>query len=228
MTVTTVAILGGTGPQGRGIGLRLARAGIHVTIGSRDGARAVEVAKEMVATAGGGHPLAIDGAANAAASSAEVVFIAVPWDAHQPTLVALRAELEGRLVVDVVNPLRFDEHGPIGIAVAEGSAAQQAQALLPGSTVVSGFHHVSAKTLLDESHSVDEDIMICGDDPGAKRTVMDLAELLPGARAIDAGPLRLSGLLEGMTAVLLAINKRYRTTTGIHLTDLDPSRVRPY
>ena len=229
MTVATVAILGGTGPQGRGIGMRLARAGVHVTIGSRDGARAVEVAKEMVTAAGGDRPLPVDGAGNAdAARSSEVVFVAVPWDAHEPTLVALKDVLEGRLVVDVVNPLRFDEHGPIGIAVAEGSAAQQAQALLPGSTVVSGFHHVSARTLLDESHSLDEDIMVCGDDPEAKRTVMDLAELLPGARAIDAGPLRLSGLLEGMTAVLLAINKRYRTTTGIHLTDLDPSRIRPY
>lgn len=223
MTAQTVAILGGTGPQGRGIALRLARAGVSVIIGSRDGARAADTAAEL----GGGAGLPLSGAGNAdAARAASVVFVAVPWPAHHDTLADLRRELEGKIVVDVVNPLEFDGQGPVGIAVAEGSAAQQAQALLPGSVVVAGFHHVSAKTLLDESRGVDEDVMVCGDDEGAKLAVMALADLMPGVRGVDAGPLRLSGLVEGMTAVLLSINRQYRTTTGIRLTELDPSRRR--
>ena len=224
MTVQTVAILGGTGPQGRGIALRLARAGVQVVIGSRDGARAADAAAEL----GGGPDLALRGAGNAeAAQAAEIVFVAVPWPAHHDTLAGLRSELAGKIVVDVVNPLEFDALGPVAIPVAEGSAAQQAQALLPASVVVAGFHHVSAKTLLDETRGIDEDVMICGDDEAAKLAVIALADLLPGVRGIDAGPLRLSGLAEGMTAVLLSINKRYRTTTGLRLTDLDPVRRRP-
>ncbi len=108
----------------------------------------------------------------------------------------------------------------MGIPVAEGSAAEQAQAILPNSTVVSGFHHVSAKLLLDESQEIDEDVMICGDDVAAKEQVLALARLLPGARGIDAGPLRLSRHLEGMTSVLLSVNRNYKTSTGIHLTRL--------
>jgi len=151
----------------------------------------------------------------------------VPWAAHEPTLRALRGELAGRVVVDIVNPIEFDGDGPVGLRVPEGSAAEQAQALLPEATVVSGFHHVSAKLLLDESGGVDTDIIVCGDDIGAKERVMVLAGAIPGARAVDGGPLRLAQFLEGMTSVLLSINRRYRTTAGVHLTRLDLSRKRP-
>jgi len=223
MSREPVAILGGTGPQGRGLALRLARAGCPVVIGSRSAARAEEVAAALAPGSG----LELRGAGNAeAATSAEVVLVAVPWDAHEPTLRSLRAELAGRIVVDLVNPIEFDEHGPLGLPVAEGSAAEQAQAILPDAIVVSGFHHVSAKLLLDERGGVDTDIMVCGDDPAAKQRVLALAALLPGVRAIDAGPLRLSRFLEGMTSVLLSINRRYRTTTGIHLTRLDLAKRR--
>jgi hypothetical protein len=126
----------------------------------------------------------------------------------------------------MVNPLEFDGSGPTCIDVPEGSAAEQAQALLPRSTVVSGFHHVSAKLLTDESRGIDTDVLICGDDAEAKRRVMALADLIPGARAIDAGPLRLSRFLEGLTAVILSVNRQYRTNTGVRMTDLDPGRAR--
>jgi predicted dinucleotide-binding enzyme len=92
--------------------------------------------------------------------------------------------------------------------------------------VVSGFHHVSAKLLLDESGGVDTDILVCGDDAVAKGRVMAIAELLPGARAVDAGPLRLARFLEGLTSVILSVNRHYRTNTGVHLTNLDLSRAR--
>ena len=220
-TPTGVGILGGTGPQGRGLALRLARAGVPVVLGSPDPARAAQAAADLASG------LPITGSTNAAAAVAgEVVLVTVPWAAHESTLRGLASDLADRIVVDIVNPLEFDQLGPRGLHVAEGSAAEQAQALLPGSRVVSGFHHVSAKLLLDESSTVDSDILICGDDAEAKRRVLALADLIPGARAIDAGPLRLSALLEGMTAVLLGINRHYRANTGVRLTGLDRSDAR--
>ena len=237
MARAAVAILGGTGPQGRGLALRLARAGCPVVIGSRHAAKAQESAAELVAGSvdasklGGsglvaGSDLAITGAGNSeAASAGEVVFVSVPWEAHEPTLRSLTAELRGRVVVDLVNPLQFDRLGPVGLPVEEGSAAEQASAILPDSRLVSGFHHVSARILLDETRGLDTDILVCGDDPAAKAQVLALAELIPGVRAVDAGPLRLSRHLEGMTAVLLSVNRAYRTVTGVHLTGLDTTRA---
>jgi NADPH-dependent F420 reductase len=219
MSAESVAILGGTGPQGRGLAVRFARAGCTVVIGSRAEGRAKEIADSI------GH--GVTGAANGdAALSADVVFVAVPWDAHASTLESLASELAGKVVVDLVNPMTFDELGPIGLGVDEGSSAEQAQALLPDSTVVSGFHHVSAKLLLDDAEEVDTDIMVCGDDAVAKERVLALAAMIPGVRPVDAGPLRLARYLEGMTTVLLSVNRQYRTTTGVHLTRLDLSRKR--
>jgi len=224
MTWDAVAILGGTGPEGRGLALRFARAGVPVVIGSRDAARAAEIAADLAP----GDGLPLSGAANAeAARAADIVLIAVPWEAHEPTLRGLAGELAGKLVVDIVNPLEFDDRGPVTIPVAEGSAAEQAQVLLPGSTVVAGFHHVSAKHLLDESHPVDTDVLVCGDDRAAKDRVMALAERIPGVRAVDAGPLRLAHILEDWTAALLSINRGYRTSAGIRLSELDPAKRRP-
>jgi hypothetical protein len=215
MNQPTIAILGGTGPEGRGLALRLARGGTPVVIGSRDGERAASTAAAL----GEGMPLT--GAANAAAAAAaEIVLVAVPWDAHEPTLRSLTAELAGKIVVDVVNPLVFDKQGPVGLSVPEGSAAEQARAILPASTIVSGFHHVSANHLLDERHPVDTDVLFCGDDLAAKERIMALGDTIPGVRSVDAGPLRLSRYLEDMTAVLLSVNRRYKTTTGIHLSHL--------
>jgi 8-hydroxy-5-deazaflavin:NADPH oxidoreductase len=223
MAAEKLAILGGTGPQGRGLALRFGRVGVPVVIGSRDATRAGEVAAGL----GPGSRLPITGATNAeAAMSAEVVLVAVPWDGHEPLLRDLVGALAGRIVVDLVNPIQFDAQGPVGLSVEGGSAAEQAQAILPSSLVVSGFHHVSAKLLLDESGGVDTDILVCGDDAAAKTRVMAIAELLPGARAVDAGPLRLARFLEGLTSVILSVNRHYRTNAGVHLTNLDTSQAR--
>jgi NADPH-dependent F420 reductase len=219
-----VAILGGTGPEGRGLALRFARAGVPVVIGSRDAGRATEIADALAP----GDGLAISGAENPdAAGQADIVLIAVPWEGHERTLRALEGQLAGKLVVDIVNPLEFDERGPVTLRVPEGSAAEQAAALLPRSTVVAGFHHVSAKHLLDESHPVDTDVLVCGDDRAAKDRVLVLAERIPGVRGVDAGPLRVAHILEDWTAALISVNRGYRTNTGVRLTDLDPARRRP-
>jgi len=219
-----VAILGGTGPEGRGLALRFARGGVPVVIGSRDAARAAEVAGALAP----GDGLPLSGAVNAdAARQAEIVLVAVPWEGHERTLRDLAEPLAGKLVVDIVNPLEFDDRGPVTLRVPEGSAAEQAAALLPGSTVLAGFHHVSAKHLLDESHAVDTDVLVCGDDRAAKDRVLALAERIAGVRGIDAGPLRNAHILEDWTAALLSINRGYRCNAGVRLTDLDPARRRP-
>jgi NADPH-dependent F420 reductase len=218
-----VAILGGTGPEGRGLALRFARAGVPVIIGSRDAARASEIAGALAPGAG----LPLSGAANAdAAHQGDIVLVAVPWEGHERTVRDLVDILVGKLVVDIVNPLEFDERGPVTIRVEEGSAAEQAALLLPRSTVVGGFHHVSAKHLLDETHPVDTDVMVCGDDRPAKDRVMALAERIPGVRGVDAGPLRMAHILEDWTTALLAVNRGYRTNAGVRLTDVDPARRR--
>ena len=223
MASESVAILGGTGPEGRGLALRWARAGVPVVIGSRDATRAATIAAELAP----GDALPLSGAANAdAARAADLVLVAVPWDGHAATLTALADELAGKVVIDIVNPLEFDERGPVTIPVAEGSAAEQAQSLLPGSRVVGAFHHVSSKHLLDESHSVDTDVLVCGDDRPAKDEAIALAERIPGVRGLDAGPLRLSRILEDWTSVLLSLNRVYRTSAGIRLTAVDPDRRR--
>jgi 8-hydroxy-5-deazaflavin:NADPH oxidoreductase len=220
----TVAILGGTGPEGRGLALRFARAGVPVVVGSRDASRAAEIAAGLAP----GDGLALSGAANPdAASQADIVLVAVPWEGHERTVRDLAEILAGKLVVDIVNPLEFDERGPVAIRAPEGSAAEQAAALLPRSTVVAGFHHVSAKHLLDESHPVDTDVLVCGDNRLAKDRVIALAERIPGVRGIDAGLLRMAHILEDWTSALLSVNRGYRTSAGIRLSDLDPARRRP-
>lgn len=209
-----VAILGGTGDQGQGLALRFAVSGLAVVIGSRDPQRAAVIAEQL------GHGIA-GGGNEQAADSADVVVVAVPWSAHAATLAALRGHLAGKVVVDCVNPLGFDAQGPFAQPVPEGSACEQAAALLPESRVVGAFHHVSAVLLKDLSTgSVDTDVLVLGDDRGATDTVMSLVGRIPGARGVYAGRLRNAGQVEALTANLIAINRRYKAHAGIRVTDV--------
>jgi hypothetical protein len=212
-----VAILGGTGDQGRGLGRRLAQAGNRVIIGSRDAGRAATAATEM-STEG----TAISGTANAeAARDADIVIVAVPYDGHRDLLLGLAKELAGKVVVDCVNPIGVDKSGPHARSVQDGSAAEEAAAVLPDSTVVAAFHHVSAVTLLDEAvQSVDTDVLVLGDDRAATDLVQALAERIPGVRGVYAGRLRNAGQVEALTANLIAINRRYKAHAGIRVTDI--------
>ncbi len=210
-----VGILGGTGPQGRGLGRRFAMAGHEVLLGSRDAARAQETA---AALAGAGR---VTGVTNADATDAEVVVVAVPYEGHADLLTALADRLEGRVVVDCVNPLGFDAHGPFPLEVPDGSAAQEAQRILTGSTVVAAFHHVSAVLLDDpEVTDVGGDVLVLGEDREVVGRVIGLAEAIPGARGVYAGRLRLAGTVESLTANLIAVNRRYKTHAGIAVTGL--------
>ncbi len=214
----TVAVLGGTGPQGRGLVRRWAAAGIPVVVGSRDVVRAAETADDLAEATGGD----VRGLANAdAATAGDVVIIAVPWDGHADLVRSLARPLAGKLVVDCVNPLGFDKQGPFALDVADGSAAQQAAALLPESTVVAAFHHVSAALLDDSSvDSVDIDVLVLGDDREATDLVRALADAIPGMRGIYGGRLRNAGQVEALTANLIAINRRYKAHAGIRVTDV--------
>jgi NADPH-dependent F420 reductase len=211
----TIGILGGTGPQGRGLTRRLAAAGHPVVIGSRSADRAQAVAAEY---AGVGE---VTGADNTTAAKADLVIITVPYDGHADLLRTHATELAGKIVVDCVNPLGFDAQGPYPLTVPAGSAAQEAQKILPGSTVIAAFHHVSAVLLDDPTVThLQGDVLVLGEDREAVRQVCELATAIPGARGIYAGRLRNAGQVEALTANLIAVNRRYKAHSSIMITDL--------
>jgi len=211
-----IGILGGTGDEGRGLACRFARAGNPVIIGSRSPERAAAAAQAL------GPDLGIRGMANAdAAAAADVVIVAVPWDGHGDLLTSLAGALAGKVVIDCVNPLGFDQHGAYPLAVAEGSAAQQAAAVLPDSMVVGAFHHVSSVLLLDPAvDRVDLDVLVLGDDRQATDLVQALAARIPGTRGVYAGRLRNCGQVEALTANLVSVNRRYKAHAGLRVTDV--------
>ena len=186
----TVGILGGTGEHGRGLAYRLARAGQRVIIGSRSSERAMLAAQELAAMPLVAGP--VSGVSNTeAAGASDIVIIAVPWDGHAETVATVREPLVGKIVVDSVNPLGFDREGPYAVRVPEGSAAEQAESLLPFSRVCASFHHVSAVLLMDPLvERVDVDVMVLGNDREAVSVVMALAGRINGMRGVYAGRLR--------------------------------------
>lgn len=216
----TVGILGGTGDQGRGLAYRLARAGQPVLIGSRSAERGGAAAEALAALPG--VRASVHGTDNeTACRDADVVIVAVPWDGHAATVAALREPLAGKIVVDCVNPLGFDARGPYPLAVTEGSATEQAAALLPESRVCGAFHHVSAALLADpDVERIDLDVLVLGDDREAVAVVRALAGRIPRMRGVHAGRLRNAGQVEALTANLIAINRRYKVHSGLRVTGL--------
>jgi len=217
----SVGILGGTGDQGRGLAYRLLRAGQHVLIGSRTADRGRTAAADIAALPGAEHGTVTGGDNATVAADADVVIIAVPWDGHRDTAAALAEPLAGKIVVDCVNPLGFDKQGPYALPVPEGSAAQQAAALLPASRVCAAFHHLSAALLADpEVAAVDSDVLVLGDDRDAVAVVQALAGRIDGVRGVHAGRLRNAHQVEALTANLIAVNKRYKAHAGVRITDV--------
>ena len=211
-----VGVLGGTGDQGRGLARRLAMAGNRVIIGSRNAGRAAAAAATC------GSPPQVTGMENEeAARTADVLIAAMPWEGHADLLTQLASALEGKIVIDCVNPMAFDRHGAYPLPVPEGSAAQQAAALLRGSTVVGAFHHVSATLLLDpEVTDRGQDVLVLGDDRHATDLVQALAERIPGVRGVYAGRLRNCGQVEALTCNLVSVNRRYKAHAGLRVTDI--------
>jgi NADPH-dependent F420 reductase len=214
-----VAVVGGTGPQGKGLAYRFARHGHSVVLGSRSAEKAAAAADEVNdRLAKGG----VTGDTNeAACDSADVVLLAIPYDGHDELVASL--PLDGKTVISCVNPLAFDKRGAYGRVVdgGEGSAAEAAQRLAPEATVVGAFHHVSAVTLWGDADYLDqEDVLVCGDSAEGKAVAIELASSVTGRPGVDAGKLRLARQLEPLTAVLISINRKYKVHSGIRIAGL--------
>jgi NADPH-dependent F420 reductase len=223
VTTYRIAVLGGTGPQGRGLGYRFARHGHSVIFGSRsvERARAVvrEVAERLEGVRGSGE---ISGATNSdAVRAADVVLVAVPFDGHDELMASL--PLSGKTVISCVNPLAFDKRGAHGRIVegGAGSAAESAQRIAPDAAVVGAFHNVSAALLWGEAEYLDEDVIVVGDVIEAKEVAMELASAVTGRRGVDGGKLRLARQLEPFTAVLISINRKYKVHSGLRITGME-------
>jgi NADPH-dependent F420 reductase len=215
---SVLGFIGGTGPEGRGLALRFALAGEDVAIGSRDASRAADAAESVKQHSPRGR---VTSGANAeVADRADMVFIAVPFSSHEAMLRDLAGALEGKTVVDVVVPMEFRRGRASRVEVDEGSAAQQAQAILPGSTVVGAFHTTSAEDLLVPERSLGSDVVVCADDSAAKGSVMSLVELIDGARAVDGGGLKNAAFVEGFTVLLMDINRIYRAHAAIRIVGI--------
>jgi NADPH-dependent F420 reductase len=218
--VKTIAVLGGTGREGSGLVLRWAQGGYRVLIGSRDAARAEAKARELNAVIGEDVIRGLDNVE--AAREADMVVLAVPYAAHEHILRSVKDVVQGKILVDVTVPIQ-----PPAIRtvyVPEGKAASlEAQALLgDGVRVVTAFQNVSASHLPDLAHSVNCDVLVCGDDADAKNEVFQLVEAIAGMRAVDAGPLANAVAVEALTPVLLYVNKRYKVAgAGIRITGLE-------
>ncbi len=214
-----IGIVGGTGPAGSSLAVRLSSLGHTVLVGSRTEEKALGVVRELREQDGLVGP--IRGASNFEAVSGELVFIATPWDGAQSTARSLAKELVGKTVISMVNALLKVGVEMQPLALARGSAAQSIQAALPESFVVSALHHVPARELGDLGKAVDCDILVCSDHPDSKEKVIGLLDSVPGLVALDAGSLANSGAIEAMTAVLINLNIRYRARTALRITGIE-------
>jgi NADPH-dependent F420 reductase len=213
-----IGILGGTGKEGAGLGVRWAQAGHEIVIGSRDAERARSKAAELAVLAPGA---TISGASNRdAAAAAEVVVVALPANGLGATLPEVRDGCRGKVVVSTVVPLTFGG-GRLFTPPPQGSSAEEAQEILGAEAkVVASFHHIAAHELSATDHAIECDLLMCGGDAGAKATVTELGKSM-GLRAVDVGALTNAGPLEGITAVLATVNRRYKLkNSGIKITGL--------
>jgi NADPH-dependent F420 reductase len=219
----TIAILGGTGPEGSGLANRLARAGEHIVIGSREASRAQETAKQLRTEIGGGAQ--IDGADNpAAAEQCDVAVLTLPFSGQAPLLKQLKTVWKpGTVVIDTTVPLAATIGGSPTrtIGVWQGSAAQAAAELLPtGISIAAAFHNLSAELLAGDA-TVECDVLVCSDDEKAKQVAIELATKIPGVRALNGGKLENARIVESITGVLIGLNIRYKVhTAGIRFTGL--------
>jgi NADPH-dependent F420 reductase len=217
-----IPIIGGTGALGAGLARRWAKAGVPVVLGSRDAGRAEEAAAKIRADIPDADVTGLENAE--AATQGEVVFLTVPFRAQSENLNNLREVLEpGQILVDCTVPTAAAVGGKATrtLGVWQGSAAQQAQEMVPdGVTVIGALHTVSAKTLADPDAELDEDILVCGDRKADKARVARIVELVPGLRAVNAGPLETARIVEQITSLLISVNARYKTHAGLRLTGL--------
>ncbi|HLN15463.1 MAG TPA: NADPH-dependent F420 reductase [Acidimicrobiales bacterium] len=215
-----VGILGGTGPAGRGLAVRLAAAGAAVTIGSREAARGESIAAEL-ADAWPERPLALRGTDNEGAAAAELVVVGTPWDGAVATARALRGPLEGKVVVSMAVALLKEGREMVALAHARGSMAGALQAALPGSLVAGAFHHLPASTMEALDTPLAAHVLVCSDHKEATAATLALVESIDGLVAVDAGSLAQAGAVEAFTAVLINVNILHKVHSTLVLGGLD-------
>lgn len=214
-----LAFVGGTGPEGLGLAMRMARAGHEIAIGSRSTERGQEGAAKVLeavpeAKASGGANAEVVG-------DADVVFLTFPYSGQEPTLAALRPLLDGKIVCNVVAPLEFVQGiGAVALNVEGKSAAQEAAAQLPNAIVVSAFQNMAAEKLMHLDTPVDCDVLVCGKDADAKQVIIGLANQIAGVRGVDAGGLSQSRYVEMITSLLINLNRKHKTETAIKIVGL--------
>ena len=217
-----VSIIGGTGALGFGLALRLGQSGMPIVIGSRDRARAVEAAERARERVAEGSFTGLEN--SEAAGGAEIVILTVPFRSQSETLTNLKGALhEGQLMLDSTVPLAAAVSGKAtrSLGVWQGSAAQQAQEMVPdGVRVVSALHTVSASLLSDLDYDLDEDVLVCGDRREDKARITELVQRIPGLHAVDCGRLEMARIVEQLTPLLISINIRHKTHAGIKITGL--------
>ena len=210
-----LAILGGTGPEGKGLALRLAMAGEEVVIGSRDATRANDAAEALKELAPN---LKVTGDVNdVAAQQGDTVFLTVPYEGQAALLQQVAPALAGKVVVNVVAPMVFNRGRARAIRVEDGSAAEESQKILADSQVVAALQNLSAEDLMQPDLTMESDVVVCSDHREAKEQVMGLVQRIPNLRAIDGGALEYARYVESLTALLVNINRIYRCHSTIKI-----------
>jgi NADPH-dependent F420 reductase len=211
---SSIGFIGGTGPEGKGLAVRLARAGLAVVIGSRSAERGQEVARELAELSGG----RVSGATNAeAVTSSDLAIVTLPYEGQAETLAGLREQIGNKIVVSTVVPMQFSAGRASMLQIQEGSAAEEAQRLLPEARVVGAFQNLSAHKLFDLSQEIEGDVVVTGNSREARAEVMELAGRIQGIRGVDGGPLANSRYVEGITVLIVSINRNYKTEAHIRV-----------
>ena len=214
-----VGILGGTGPAGRGVAVRLAEAGIRVTLGSRDAERAAGVAGEVVAR----WPdldLALGGSDNAAAAGADLVIVATPWDSAVSTVQSLREALTGKVVVSMANALVKEGREMLALIPPRGSVAAAVQSAVPDSLVAAAFHHLPASEMENLESGLEADVLVCSDYPEATVVTESLVDVMQGLRPLNAGSLNQAAAIEAFTAVCITMNMRHKAHSTLRIAGI--------
>jgi NADPH-dependent F420 reductase len=221
-----IGVLGGTGPAGQGIAVRLADAGHIVILGSRDAARSAGIAADLQAQ-WGARVATLSGGTNAEAAGADLVVLATVWDAAVETAATYSADLAGKTLISMANGLEKGPREMRPVIPAEGSVSAAVQKAAPEARVVAAFHLIPASELGDLGHELHSDVFVAADDDDARTTVMDLIDALPGLRAFDAGSLANAMGIEALTAALITINIRHKGQASVHLSGVEPRTPKP-
>jgi hypothetical protein len=211
-----VGILGGTGPAGRGLAVRLAATGVEVVIGSRDAERAEGVALGLV-EAWPEHGLAISGASNESTADTDLVVVATPWDSAIATVKPLASALQDKVVLSMANALAKEGREFLALVPPRGSVAASIQAALPRSLVSASFHHLPASEMEKLTTPITADVLVCSDHPEASEATVALVDRIDGLRGVDAGSLAQAAPIEAFTAVLITVNIRHKVHAAVQL-----------